>query len=245
MNNVLTRLQKVIASAGVCSRRKAELLITSGKVTVNGEIVTTLGFKVASSDIIKINNKIISQSDHIYLALYKPPNCLTTVHDPKNRPTVMNYVTAINSRIYPVGRLDFDTSGLLLMTNDGQFTNAITHPRYKIAKVYEVLARGILSPLAIKQLQLGVKLTAVFTTAPAIVKIINNNVQQDSTLLHLTIHEGQNQQVKRMLKAVGSKVITLKRLQIANITLEGLTVGKYRYLTSAEIVTLMNLSKKG
>lgn len=244
MNNNLERLQKVIANAGICSRRKAELLIINGQVTVNDQVITTLGFKVMSSDIVKVNNQIINQSNHIYLAFYKPPNCLTTVSDPKNRPTVMNYFTNINTRIYPVGRLDFDTSGLLLMTNDGEFTNAVIHPRYKIDKIYEVLASGILSSNAIKQLQEGIVLTNSFTTAPAIVKIIYQNLKKETTLLHLTIHEGQNQQVKRMIKAVGSKVITLKRLQVANITLKGLTMGHYRHLTEEEIITLINLSQK-
>ncbi|WP_342218980.1 pseudouridine synthase [Spiroplasma endosymbiont of Amphimallon solstitiale] len=244
MNNDLERLQKVIANSGVCSRRKAELLIINGQVTVNGQIIATLGFKVTSSDVIKVNNQIIKQSNHIYLAFYKPPNCLTTVSDPKNRPTVMNYFTNINSRIYPVGRLDFDTSGLLLMTNDGEFTNTIIHPRYKIDKVYEVLASGILSSNAIKKLQDGIILSTSFTTSPAIVKIIYKNIKKENTLLHLTIHEGQNQQVKRMIKAVGSRVITLKRLQVANITLKGLTMGEYRYLTEEEVTTLMKLSQK-
>lgn len=244
MNNDLQRLQKVIANSGVCSRRKAELLITNRQVTVNGEIITTLGFKVKSSDIIKVNGQIIKQVNHIYLAFYKPINCLTTVSDPKNRPTVMDYFTNINTRIYPVGRLDFDTSGLLLMTNDGEFMNAIIHPRYKINKVYEVLVNGILTTSAIKQLQVGVVLTTSFTTSPAIVKIIDKNITKETTLLHLTIHEGQNQQVKRMMKAVGNSVITLKRLQIANITLKGLTIGKYRYLSEKEIVALMILRQK-
>lgn len=244
MNNNLERLQKVIANAGICSRRKAELLIANGQVAVNGKIITTLGFKVTSNDIIKVNNQIINQVNHIYLAFYKPPNCLTTVSDPKNQPTVMNYFTNINTRIYPVGRLDFDTSGLLLMTNDGEFTNAVIHPRYKIDKIYEVLATGILSSSAIKQLQTGITFSSKFTSSPAIVKIITENVKQQTTLLHLTIHEGQNQQVKRMMKAVGSKVITLKRLQVANITLKGLTIGNYRQLTQAEVATLINLSQK-
>lgn len=244
MNNNLERLQKVIASAGVCSRRKAELLITNGQVTVNGKIITTLGFKVTSNDIIKVNDQIINEVNHIYLAFYKPPNCLTTVSDPKNRPTVMKYFTNINTKIYPIGRLDFDTSGLLLMTNDGEFTNAVIHPRYKIDKVYEVLASGILSPSAINQLEMGIMLSTTFTSSPALVKIITENVKAKTTLLHLTIHEGQNQQVKRMMKAIGSKVIALKRLQIANITLKGLTVGNYRHLTEVEVTTLINLSQK-
>lgn len=244
MNNNLQRLQKVIANAGVCSRRKAELLITNGKVTVNGKVITTLGFKVTSNDVIKVNDQIINEANHLYLAFYKPVNCLTTVSDPKNRPTVMNYFTNINTRIYPVGRLDFDTSGLLLMTNDGEFTNAIIHPRYKINKVYQVLAQGILSPLAIKQLTTGIALSSTFISSPAVVKIITENVKEKTTLLHLTIHEGQNQQVKRMMKAVGSKVIALKRLQIANITLEGLTIGNYRHLTSTEVAIIINLSQK-
>ena len=245
MINDLQRLQKVIASAGICSRRKAELLITSGQVQVNNEIIYTLGFKVTSTDIIKVKGQVINQSNHIYLAFYKPPNCITTVSDPKQRLTVMSYFAHINARIYPVGRLDFDTSGLLLMTNDGEFTNAIIHPRYKVDKIYEVLTQGILTDNAINLLQTGIKLNPEFITSPATVKIITNNFKKQTTLLHLTIHEGQNQQVKRMIKAVGSRVIKLKRLQIGNITLAGIAMGQYRNLTSTEIKTLLNLSQEG
>lgn len=244
MTNNCERLQKVIAAAGICSRRKAELLITNGQVVVNDQVITTLGFKVNSQDIIKVNGQIINQSQHIYLAFYKPPNCLSTVNDPKHRPTIMDYFRDIPSRIYPIGRLDFDTSGLLLMTNDGEFTNAIIHPRYKVDKIYQVLAQGILAPSAIKQLEVGVALDSKFMSSPATVDIINYNNHNQTTLLHLTIHEGQNQQVKRMIKAVGSCVIQLKRLQVGNITLKGLTMGKYRFLQPAEVQNLLQLSQK-
>lgn len=243
MTNHTERLQKVIAAAGICSRRKAELLITNGQVVVNEQIITTLGFKVNLQDVIKVNGQIINQSQHIYIAFYKPPNCLSTVSDPKNRATVMDYFHDISTRIYPIGRLDFDTSGLLLMTNDGGFTNAIIHPRYKVNKTYEVLSQGILSANAIKQLTMGVMLDSKFTSAPAAVNIIRIDTRKQTTLLHLTIHEGQNHQVKRMIKAIGSRVIQLKRLQIGNITLKGLTMGKYRYLQLKEIQDLLRLSQ--
>ncbi|WP_342275970.1 pseudouridine synthase [Spiroplasma endosymbiont of Nebria brevicollis] len=245
MTNSAERLQKVIAAAGICSRRKAELLITNGQVVVNEQVITTLGFKVNPQDIIKVNGQIINQSQHIYLAFYKPPNCLSTVSDPKGRATVMDYFRDITTRIYPIGRLDFDTSGLLLITNDGEFTNAIIHPRYKVDKIYQVLVQGILSASAIRQLEAGVVLDSEFTSSPATVDIIRTDIRKQTTLLHLTIHEGQNQQVKRMIKAVGSRVVQLKRLQVGNITLKGLMMGKYRYLQPEEVQVLLQLSQTG
>ncbi|WP_375317112.1 pseudouridine synthase [Spiroplasma endosymbiont of Virgichneumon dumeticola] len=245
MTNSSERLQKVIAAAGICSRRKAELLITNGQVVVNEQVITTLGFKVNPQDIIKVNGQVINQSQHIYIAFYKPPNCLSTVSDPKNRATVMDYFRNITTRIYPIGRLDFDTSGLLLMTNDGEFTNAIIHPRYKVDKIYQVLAQGILPANAIRQLEVGVVLDSAFTSSPATVDIIRTDIRKQTTLLHLTIHEGQNQQVKRMMKSVGSRVVQLKRLQVGNITLKGLTMGKYRYLQPEEVQLLLQLSQEG
>lgn len=241
-NNQDQRLQKVIANSGYCSRRKAEILITSGKVKVNDQVVDTLGTKVSANDVIKINNKVLQFNDYLYLAFYKPINCLTTLKDPKHRPTIMPYFSDIKVRIYPVGRLDFDTTGLLLMTNDGEFSNQILHPKYKINKVYQVLCQGILSATQIKQLTKGVKINNNIITAPAKVTIIKTNDKKQETLINLTIHQGYKNQVKQMLQAVGSKVLALKRIAIGNITLEGLKSGKYRVLSVKEKDALLALA---
>ncbi|MDQ7982759.1 MAG: pseudouridine synthase [Spiroplasma sp.] len=238
------RLQKVIANAGFCSRRKAELLITAGQVKVNDQVITALGSKVSLTDIIKINNKILQFNNYLYLVFYKPVNCLTTLKDPKNRPTIMPYFSKIKTRIYPVGRLDFDTSGLLLMTNDGDFSNQILHPKYKINKVYQVTCQGLLTKIQIQQLTAGVKIEENIVTAPAKITIIGVNQKQAVTIINLTIHQGYKNQVKKMLLAVGSKVLELKRIAIGNLTLKDLKPGDYRFLTTEEKSSLLNLTKK-
>lgn len=243
-NNSEQRLQKVIANAGYSSRRKAELLITSGKVMVNDKVVTTLGTKVFPHDVIKINNKVLEFNDYLYLVFYKPINCLTTLNDPKNRPTIMPYFSKIKERIYPVGRLDFDTSGLLLMTNDGEFSNQILHPKYKIDKLYQVTCQGLLNQTQIKQLTQGIEIEANLITAPAKVKIIRTDQQNQTTMINLTIHQGYKNQVKRMLKGVGSKVLTLKRIAIGNLNLTGLKPGAYRALTTKEKEALLALASQ-
>ncbi|MGL5268812.1 MAG: pseudouridine synthase [Spiroplasma sp.] len=244
LNNQSQRLQKVIANSGLCSRRKAELLITSGKVKVNDQVVTSLGTKVVTSDIIKVNNQVLHFNEYLYLAFYKPINCLTTLKDPKNRPTIMSYFSDVRVRIYPVGRLDFDTSGLLLLTNDGEFSNQILHPRYKINKVYQVSCQGILTPKQIKQLEKGVMIDSTIITAPAKVEVLKKSNQKQETIINLTIHQGYKNQVKRMLRAVGSEVLSLKRIAIGTITLKDLKPGTYCYLTTKERNTLLNLAQK-
>lgn len=244
INNQGQRLQKVIANSGFCSRRKAEQLIELKKVKVNDKVVSTLGTKVFLNDVIKINNQVLFFNDYIYLAFYKPSNCLTTLKDPKNRPTIMSYFSDINIRIFPVGRLDFDTSGLLLMTNDGDFSNQILHPKYKINKIYQVICQGNLSQEQIKQLEKGIKIASNIITAPAKVKVIKNDAKKQITIINLTIHQGYKNQVKRMLEAVGSKVLLLKRIAIANITLKDLKIGTYRYLTEKEKKDLLNLAQE-
>lgn len=241
-NNQTERLQKVIANSGFCSRRKAELLIASGKVKVNNQVVTTLGTKVSASDVIKINNQVLRFNDYLYLAFYKPINCLTTLKDPKNRPTIMPYFSDIKVRIYPVGRLDFDTSGLLLMTNDGEFSNQILHPKYKINKVYQVTCQGLLTTEQLKQLAKGVKIESRVTTASAHVRVSKADKKKQETLIELTIYQGYKNQVKKMLQAVGSKVLKLKRVAVGNITLKDLKPGTYRYLSEKEKKALVDLA---
>lgn len=234
------RLQKAIANSGFCSRRKAEELILAGRVRVNKQVVTTLGTKVTSDDVISIDEQILQKPEHLYFAFYKPINCLTTLSDPKHRPTIMRYFSDIKTRIYPVGRLDFDTTGLLLMTNDGEFSNQILHPRYKINKVYQVTCQGLLSQRQIKQLEKGVQIDPGVTTAPAKVSVEEQDTKKQVTLIHLTIHQGYKNQVKKMLLAVGSKVLKLERIAVGNITLKGLQPGAYRPLTAKEKQDLLN-----
>lgn len=235
-------MQKVIASSGYSSRRKAEQLITSGKVKVNNQVVTELGTKVGPEDVVKVNNQVLSGKQAIYLVFYKPINCLTTLKDPKHRPTIMPYFSAIKTRIYPVGRLDFDTTGLLLMTNDGAFSNQILHPKYKINKVYQVLCQGILDNKQIKALEQGIEIEPKVVTAHAKVAVLKTNKQKQQTLIKLTIHQGYKNQVKRMLQGVGSKVLSLKRIAIGNVTLKDLKPGTYYYLSEKEKHALLQLA---
>lgn len=236
------RLQKVIASSGFCSRRKAEELILAGRVRVNKEVVTALGTKVTSDDVITVDKQVLQNPEHLYFAFYKPINCLTTLKDPKHRPTIMRYFSDIKTRIYPVGRLDFDTTGLLLMTNDGEFSNQILHPRYKINKVYQVTCQGLLSEQQIKQLVKGVQIDPGVKTAPAKVRVLRQDAKKQETLINLTIHQGYKNQVKKMLQAVGSKVLKLERIAVGSITLKGLQPGAYRPLTIKEKQDLLTLA---
>lgn len=243
--NTKDRLHKIIANAGYCSRRKAEQIIAQGRVKVNGQVISEVGAKVSYNDEIEINGEVLKFNNYLYLVFNKPTNTLTTVSDPKNRPTVMEYFKDIKERIYPVGRLDFDTTGLLFFTNDGEFAHYILHPKHKINKIYEVTCQGILSEFQINLLIRGVRIENDFITSSAQVKMIKVDEKKNQTIIHLTIHEGHKNQVKKMLVAVGSKVLVLKRIQIANVTLKDLKIGQYRNLTKEEINHLIALSKNG
>ncbi|MBO8127943.1 MAG: rRNA pseudouridine synthase [Peptococcaceae bacterium] len=228
-----------MAQAGIASRRKCEELILAGRVTVNGKITTTLGTKVdPDKDEIRVDGKVIRKEPHIYLVLYKPPGYVTTVHDPQNRPTVMTLVRDYNQRIYPVGRLDYDTEGLLLMTNDGDFAYRLTHPKHHVPKTYLATVSGIPNKKALTSLRQGVKLEDGLTS-PAKVQLVKKGT--DSVLLKITLYEGRNRQVRRMCGAVGHPVLHLKRTSIGNLSLEGLKPGQYRTLTTEEVVELKNL----
>lgn len=228
------RLQKVIAEAGIASRRKAEILITSGQVTVNGDLVTTLGTKVDDNDKIEVNGVPIHKEQlHTYL-LYKPRNVVSTVSDNKGRKTVTDFFKDLPYRLYPVGRLDYDTSGLLLMTNDGELANRLMHPKNEIEKVYVAKIRGFLTASEIYDLKHGVTIDGR-KTAPAKVKIIKTDKNRNIQLVQLTIHEGHYHQVKNMFKAVNHLVEKLSRERYAFLTLKSLISGEYRELTHEEI----------
>jgi len=230
----LERLQKFLAHAGIGSRRKCEELILQGRVRVNGQIVSTLGTKIdPQKDKVAIDNKLVATKENmVYILLNKPAGYVTTSKDPQGRPTVLDLVKQVNKRIYPVGRLDYETEGLLLLTNDGQLAYRLTHPKYKVKKIYQALVKGIPNEEALQLLRKGILLEDGMT-APAEVKIlakINNNA-----LLELSIHEGRNRQVRRMCEAINHPVLKLKRTQLGFLKLGSLPVGKFSFLTVKDV----------
>lgn len=238
----MERLQKVIANSGYCSRRKAEELISNGKVEVNGTIIREMGVKVSyEDDIVVEGNQLLKKEDKVYFLLNKPRGVLSTAHDDKNRKTVVDLIDT-NARIYPVGRLDYDTTGILLLTNDGDLTNILTHPKNQIDKVYIAKIKGFLTPDNLKKLSNGVMIDN-FKTSKAKVKIKKYDKNTDTSLIEITIHEGKNHQVKKMFEAVGYDVLKLRREKIAFLDLTGLKSGEYRQLTLHEVKKLYSLSK--
>lgn len=235
----MERLQKVIASSGYCSRRKAEELIIKGEVFVNGKIVKELGTKVNSNDQIIIDGKILEKESKDYILLYKPRGIVTTTKDDKNRKTVLDLVNT-DKRLYPVGRLDYDTTGLLLLTNDGELTNILIHPKNNIDKVYVAKIKGILTSQEIKMLEEGVMIDGI-KTSKSKVKIRKKDKKNNNSLVQITIHEGKNHQVKKMFESVNHDIIKLKREKIAFLDLSGLKSGEYRHLNSKEIKKLYSL----
>jgi len=234
----MERLQKVIANSGYCSRRKAEELIEKGKVFVNGESVTTLGVKVSDKDEIIVDGNVLSKEQKEYYLLYKPRGIITSTSDEKNRKTVVDLIPTSN-RIYPVGRLDYDTSGILLLTNDGELTNALIHPRNEIDKVYVAKVKGFVNPKDLKILSSGVVIDGK-KTSKGKSKLKKYDKKTDTSIVELIIHEGRNHQVKKMFEVLGYKVLKLKRERIGFLDLSGLKSGEYRRLTPKEVKILYN-----
>ena len=235
------RLQKFLANAGIASRRKCEELILNGKVEVNGEVVTELGTKVSDKDIVKYNGKIVKpEEEKVYILLNKPIGYVTTAKDQFDRDTVLDLVK-INKRIVPVGRLDMYTSGALILTNDGDFVNMLTHPKNEINKTYNVTVKGNITKEDVENLQNGVEIDDGYITKPAKVKILKIDEEKNISRIQITIHEGKNRQVRKMCEAINKKVLALHRSKIGNIEVNNLKVGNWRYLTNKEIV---NLHKK-
>lgn len=224
----MERLQKLIAQSGVCSRRKAEELILEGKVKVNGKTVRELGVKASPSDRITVSGKPIAREEKVYYVLNKPKGCITSVKDDKDRPTVMDYVPA-SPRVFPVGRLDWDTSGVLLLTNDGEFANKMMHPRYHLPKTYEINLQGMLTDEDVRLLRKGFSYKGE-KFAPAKVFIKNKDYARDRMLLDLTIYEGHNHQVKKMMEALGHSVRRLNRSRFGFVEVRDLRPGEYRRL---------------
>ena len=238
----MERLQKFIAESGYTSRRKAEELIKDGKVKVNGVVVTELGTKVDSKDSVEINGELLSKEDKVYYMLNKPRGVVCTASDEKGRKTVVDLIDT-NERIYPVGRLDYDTTGMILLTNDGEFANSITHPKNNIDKVYIAKVKGIVKAEHIIPLEKGAMVNG-YKTAPAKVKLRRVDREKKTSMVEITIHEGRNHEVKKMFEYVGLEVMKLKRERIAFLNLNGLNSGEYRRLTPKELKELYNLTHK-
>ena len=238
----MERLQKVIASSGYCSRRKAEELISAGKVRVNGCIISELGFKVDGNDEIMVGNKVISREEKEYILLNKPRGVVTTTCDDKNRKTVIDLINS-DKRLYPIGRLDYDTTGALLLTNDGELTNLLIHPRNKIDKVYIAKVEGFFDKESASKMSSGVIIDGV-KTSKSYVKLRKFDKKSNTSIVEVIIHEGRNHQVKKMFDAVGFSVIKLKREMFAFLNVNGLKSGEYRYLTVKEVKQLYSITKK-
>ena len=233
----MVRLNKYMADCGVGSRRECDRLIADGVVKVNGK-VATLGATVTESDHVTVNDKRIGDKQkNYYIMLHKPKGCVTTVKDDLGRKTVMDLID-IKARLYPVGRLDYDTEGLLILTNDGDMANRLTHPRNEVNKTYIARISGVLTEKERIQLEKGVLIDGV-KTAPARVKILK--LDPHHTRCEVTIHEGRNRQVKKMFEAVGKEVEFLKRVAVGNLRLGGLKRGEYRFLNEVEIEYLKNV----
>jgi pseudouridine synthase len=233
------RLQKYIARAGVCSRRAAEQLIASGRVTVNGQVVSQLGTKVMDTDNVCVDQKLVKPvAQLIYVMLYKPEGYVTTSHDQFDRPVAVDLVRQYNARIYPIGRLDYDTSGLLLLTNDGDLTQKLTHPSHEVEKVYIAQVRGVPTAEELNRFREGLHIED-YVTAPAHIHIIKQNAGGSS--LKISIHEGRNRQVRKMCEAIGHPVNLLKRVATGKLYLGELKRGQSRLLTPDEIAYLKKM----
>ena len=238
----MERLQKVIASSGVCSRRKAEDLIKQGKVFVNGQLVMELGTKVNYTDTVEVDGRNINQEEKEYVLLNKPRGVVTTTNDEHKRKTVLDLIET-DKRLYPIGRLDYDTTGALILTNDGELANLLTHPKNHINKTYVAKVKGLVNKNDILQLRSGIKIDN-YKTAPAGARIISYDKKTDTSIVEITIHEGKNHQVKNMFDAINHEVIKLKREKISFLTLKGLKSGEYRYLNIKEVKKLYGEAKK-
>lgn len=239
----MERLQKVIANLGYCSRRKAEELISNGKVLVNGEVILELGTKVGRGDVIEVEGIVLGrEKNYEYYLLNKPRGVVTTTSDDKGRKTVVDLIDT-NARIYPVGRLDYDTTGLLLLTNDGELANGLMHPSSNIDKTYIAKVNGILSGYDVKRLRSGVVIDGK-KTSKCYVKVRSVDKEKNTCIVELVIHEGRNHQVKKMIESVGKKVIKLKRERFAIFDCSSLKYGEYRRLTNKEISVLYSMIKR-
>lgn len=234
------RLQKFLSECGISSRRGCEELIKNGLVSVNNTIIREMGVKInPETDIVRYKGRIVKKNNkYIYIMLNKPKGYITTVKDEFNRPTVMDFVKSIGQKIYPVGRLDYNSSGLLLLTNDGDLAFKLTHPGHEIDKEYIVKVNGNPDEQSLKRLQNGILIDGRLTS-PAKVRVVNSN--KDYTILSFIIHEGRNRQIRKMCSTIGHEVLDLKRVAIGKIKLGGLKEGEWKHLSKWEVQYLKKL----
>lgn len=234
----MERLQKYLSSCGIASRRKSEELILAGKVKVNGKVVRELGTKVSEKDEVEVENMEVYRKEKEYYLLYKPEKTICSVSDEKGRTTIVDLIET-DEKIFPVGRLDYDTTGLILLTNDGELTNKLTHPKGFVEKTYIAKVSGIVTGKEIHELEEGIELEGV-KTKKARAKLKKIDKKNNKSYVELTITEGRNHQVKNMFAALGHKVLKLKRISYAFFNLEGMKIGEYRRLTTKEVKQLYN-----
>lgn len=230
------RLQKYLSEAGVSSRRMAENIIKQGRVSVNNLVVTDMGVKVSEADLVEVDGKKIEPEDNkVYIMMNKPVGVITSVKDQFSRKTVIDLLEGFSERVFPVGRLDYNTSGLLLLTNDGEFAFKLTHPGHEVKKTYIAEVSGIPADKDIFKLCYGLAVDG-FMTSPAEVKVVE--CRQKSSILEITIHEGRNRQIRKMFELIGHPVIKLKRISIGSLSLSDLKEGSWRFLTGPEVAKL-------
>jgi 23S rRNA pseudouridine2605 synthase len=243
MTNRQERLQKVIAQSGITSRRKAEKLITDGQVKVNGQLVTELGTKVSPTDKVEVNDVPLEKENPVYFLFYKPRGVISSMKDDKGRKVVTDYFADIPERIFPIGRLDFDSSGIILLTNDGEFANLLMHPKYEVNKVYVAKIKGLPAPQELQQLKKGVLSENEWLKAVHY-KVLSTDRKSKSMILELTLREGKNRHIRRMMKELGYPVLKLKREKYGMLTLSELQPGEYRPLTPKEVKQMRNMALK-
>lgn len=238
----LERLQKVIAQSGLTSRRKAEKLIAEGKVKVNDEVVTTLGTKVSAKDDITVNDVPLVKEEHVYYLVYKPREVITSLSDDRGRKVITDLLPDVTERIFPVGRLDYQTSGIILLTNDGELANLLMHPRYEVKKTYVARLKGIPSKEQLKVITKGVKSEGDVLKAESY-KVMSTDPKRNTMILEITLIEGKNRHIRRMMDAIGFPVLKLKRETYGSLNLHQLQPGDYRALTPHEVKELRTLAK--
>ena len=236
------RINKYIASCGIASRRKAEEIVLAKRVKVNGKTVEELSFNIdEDNDIVEIDGQTIGLNEEsVYIVLNKPEGYITTVKDQFDRPSVLDLVKDVDERVYPIGRLDYETSGLLILTNDGDLTYKLTHPKHEVDKTYMAIVKGVPNAQEIKNFEEGLYIED-YKTAPAKIKIVKINEEKNYSICQIKIHEGRNRQVRKMCRAINHPVLRLRRAAMGKIVLKDLEVGKYRHLTKEEVAYLKSI----
>ena len=232
----MERIQKIIANSGYCSRRKAEELIEAGRVSVDGQVIRELGYKAEENADIRIDNIPLNKEENVVYLLNKPKNVISSVSDDKGRTTVIDLIDS-PYRLYPLGRLDYDSTGLILLSNDGRLMQKLIHPKFEVEKVYEVTIDGIINKESIQKLEKGVKIED-YVSSKAKVRLIRTNENKYTSFLEVTIHEGKNREIRKMFKTVGFNVIKLHRIKEATVELGNLKSGEYRRLKPYELKKL-------